>query len=70
MSDQEKEVVIFDGPESGMIYQFDGDREMVVFEPSYEHKRFVLNFKKKADLEEIRAAIKSCEEQYLEEVSE
>lgn len=62
------EVVIFDGPESGMVYEFDGHKQLAIFSPDYKERVGIKNFKHAADLEEIQEAIKACEEAYLEEV--
>ena len=64
-----REVIIFDGPESGMIYEFDGHKQLAIYEPDYERQITVKNFKNQADLAEIQQAIKACEEAYLEEVA-
>lgn len=62
------EVIIFDGPESGMIYEFNGQKQLAIFSPDYKERVGIKNFKHAADLEEIQEAIKACEAAYLEEV--
>ena len=62
------EVILFVGPESSMVYEFDGHRTMAVYEPDYERQIMVKNFKKPADMREIEDAIRACEAAYLKEV--
>jgi hypothetical protein len=63
------EVILFDGPESSLVYEFDGDKTLAIYEPDYTNQLQVINFKNPADLETIQDAIKRCEESYLAEVN-
>lgn len=69
-TDKPGEFILFDGKDTGLLYEWDHNAKITIYDPSYENELGEMTWEEPLTFSELQDAIARCEANLLAEIEE